>query len=307
MKQPQPSTHPLESLLKQHCPNGVEFKELGELFTIKNGYTPSKAKAEFWEGGTIPWFRMEDIQANGRILKDSIQHITPQAVKGELFPANSIIISTTATIGEHALVIVDYLSNQRFTCLIPQVNCCDKLSMRFMFYYGFILGEWCRNNVNKSAFPSVKMEQFKKVKIPIPPLEIQQKIVDILDAFTELQAELQAELHARRKQYEYYRNKLLSFEELEKRANAIGGGLKIVTLGEIGTFTRGNGLTKSDFVEVGVPCIHYGQIHTHYHNYTHSTTSFVSEEKARKLKKAKCGDLVIAGVSEDKDLSLIHI
>lgn len=89
-----------------------------------------------------------------------------------------------------------------------------------MFYYGFILGEWCRNNVNKSAFPSVKMEQFKKVKIPIPPIAIQQKIVEILDAFTELQAEL----HARRKQYEYYRNKLLSFEELEKRANAIGGG-----------------------------------------------------------------------------------
>ena len=226
------NAHPLESLLKQHCPNGVEFKELGELFTIKNGYTPSKAKAEFWEGGTIPWFRMEDIQANGRILKDSIQHITPQAVKGELFPANSIIISTTATIGEHALVIVDYLSNQQFTCLIPQVNCCDKLSMRFMFYYGFILGEWCRNNVNKSAFPSVKMEQFKKVKIPIPPIAIQQKIVEILDAFTELQAELQAELHARRKQYEYYRNKLLSFEELEKRANAIGG-LKLVTLGEV--------------------------------------------------------------------------
>lgn len=202
----------------------VEFKELGELFTIKNGYTPSKAKAEFWEGGTIPWFRMEDIQTNGRILKDSIQHITPQAVKGKLFPANSIIISTTATIGEHALVIVDYLSNQQFTCLIPQVNCCDRLNMRFMFYYGFILGEWCRNNVNKSAFPSVKMEQFKKVKIPVPPLEIQQKIVEILDAFTELQAELQAELHARRKQYEYYRNALLSFESLEKRAKAIGGG-----------------------------------------------------------------------------------
>ncbi|EAJ1689256.1 restriction endonuclease subunit S [Campylobacter upsaliensis] len=72
-------------------------------------------------------------------------------------------------------------------------------------------------------------------------------------------------------------------------------------MGEIGTFTRGNGLTKSDFVESGMPCIHYGQIHTHYHNYTYSTISFVSEEKAKKLKKAKCGDLVIAGVSEDKD------
>ena len=217
MKQPQPSTHPLESLLQQHCPNGVEFKELGELFTIKNGYTPSKAKAEFWESGSIPWFRMEDIQKNGRILKDSIQHITPQAVKGKLFPANSIIIATTATIGEHALVIVDYLSNQQFTCLIPQVNCCEQLNMKFMFYYGFILGEWCRNNVNKSAFPSVKMDKFKKLKIPLPPLEIQYKIVEILDAFTELQAELQAELEARLKQYHYYRNKLLSHDELENR------------------------------------------------------------------------------------------
>lgn len=194
---------------------GLKLVSLGELFTIKNGYTPSKAKAEFWEGGTIPWFRMEDIQTNRRILKDSIQHITPQAVKGKLFPANSIIISTTATIGEHALVIVDYLSNQRFTCLIPQVNCCDRLNMRFMFYYGFILGEWCRNNVNKSAFPSVKMEQFKKVKIPLPPLEVQNDIVEILDAFdalaNDLSAGLPAEIEARQKQYEYYREKLLSF------------------------------------------------------------------------------------------------
>lgn len=194
----------------------LELVSLGELFTIKNGYTPSKTKAEFWEYGTIPWFRMEDIQKNGRILKDSIQHITPQAVKGgKLFPANSIIIATTATIGEHALVIVDYLSNQRFTCLIPQINCCDKLSMRFMFYYGFILGEWCRNNVNKSAFPSVKMDKFKKFQIPLPPLAVQNEIVEILDKFdtltNDLTSGIPAEIEARKKQYEYYRERLLSF------------------------------------------------------------------------------------------------
>ncbi|EOX1264380.1 restriction endonuclease subunit S [Campylobacter upsaliensis] len=194
----------------------LELVSLGELFTIKNGYTPSKTKAEFWECGTIPWFRMEDIQKNGRILKDSIQHITPQAVKGgKLFPANSIIIATTATIGEHALVIVDYLSNQRFTCLIPQINCCDKLSMRFMFYYGFILGEWCRNNVNKSAFPSVKMDKFKKFQIPLPPLAVQNEIVEILDKFdtltNDLTSGIPAEIEARKKQYKYYRERLLSF------------------------------------------------------------------------------------------------
>jgi len=50
----------------------VEWKRLGEVFETKNGYTPSKANREFWDGGTIPWFRMEDIRINGRILGDAI-------------------------------------------------------------------------------------------------------------------------------------------------------------------------------------------------------------------------------------------
>lgn len=89
---------------------------MSEIFEMKNGYTPSKAVTEYWENGIIPWFRMEDIRKNGRILSDSILHITPQAVKGgKLFHANSIILATTATIGEHALIIADSLANQRFT------------------------------------------------------------------------------------------------------------------------------------------------------------------------------------------------
>ena len=72
--------------------------KIDDLFDIGNGYTPSKANPAYWTNGTIPWFRMEDIRANGRILKDSIQHITEEAVKSSgLFPANSIILSTTAT------------------------------------------------------------------------------------------------------------------------------------------------------------------------------------------------------------------
>jgi len=76
----------LEKLINELCPDGVEFKSLEELFIIKNGYTPSKSNSEFWDNGTIPWFRMEDIRVNGHILNDSIQHITPMAVKGKLFP-----------------------------------------------------------------------------------------------------------------------------------------------------------------------------------------------------------------------------
>ncbi len=209
----------LKSLLQTLAPKGVEFKTLEEVFDIKNGYTPSKNNPEFWEKGTIPWFRMEDIRENGRILKDSIQHITPKALKNKkLFPKNSIIISTTATIGEHALLIVDSLANQRFTFLSKKANCDLALDMKFFFYQCFLLGEWCKKNTNVSGFASVDMTAFKKYKFPIPPLEIQQEIVKILDQFlaltTDLLAGIPAEIEARKKQYEYYREKLLTFKPL---------------------------------------------------------------------------------------------
>ncbi len=207
--------HKIERLLQTLAPKGVEFKMLEEVFEIRNGYTPSKNNPEFWEKGTIPWFRMEDIRENGRILKDSIQHITPKALKNKkLFPKNSIIISTTATIGEHALLIVDSLANQQFTFLSKKANCDIALDMKFFFYQCFLLGEWCKNNTNVSGFASVDMTAFKKYKFPIPPLEIQQEIVKILDAFTELNTELNTELKARKKQYQYYQNMLLDFNDI---------------------------------------------------------------------------------------------
>jgi len=73
----------------------------------------SKDNQKYWENGSISWFRMEDIRENGHILKDAIQKVTSEAVKGAgLFPANSFILSTTATIGEHAWIIADSLENQ---------------------------------------------------------------------------------------------------------------------------------------------------------------------------------------------------
>ena len=70
-------------------------------------------------------------------------------------------------------------------------------------------------------------------------------------------------------------------------------------MSEIGTFTRGNGLQKKDFTESGVPCIHYGQIYTYYGTFATKTKSYVSNETAKKCKKAHCGDLIFATVSEN--------
>lgn len=92
----------------------VEWLPLSKVFNLRNGYTPSKTKKEFWANGDIPWFRMDDIRENGRILGNSLQKISSCAVKGgKLFPENSILISTSATIGEHALITVPHLGKVR--------------------------------------------------------------------------------------------------------------------------------------------------------------------------------------------------
>lgn len=201
----------------------VEWKPLGEVFDLKNGYTPSKSIKEYWENGSIPWFRMEDIRENGRILDSALQQISESAIKGgKLFPANSIIMATSATIGEHALITVPFLANQRFTNLSLKPEFTDKFDIYFLYYYCFNLSDWCKKNTTTSSFASVDMNGFKRFPIPIPPLETQQKIVKILDKFTELEATLEATLEAelvlRKRQYRYYRDFLLDFD------NQIGGG-----------------------------------------------------------------------------------
>ena len=144
------------------------------------------------------------------------------------------------------------------------------------------------------------ISNFSNKMIPIPcpdnqekSLEIQLAIVETLDKFTKLEAELEAELDCRKRQYNYYRNKLLNSEP--------SNNVSLIPLGELGTFTRGSGLQKKDFTSTGVGCIHYGQIYTYYGTYTYNTKSFVSHEFAKKTRKAKCGDLIIATTSENDE------
>lgn len=161
------------------------------IFEIKNGYTPSKSNPDFWTDGTIPWFRMEDIRKNGHILSDSIQHITPGAVKSAgLFPAYSIIVATTATIGEHALIIVDSLANQQFTFLTKRKSFDNRIDMVYFHYFMFIIDEWCKQNTNAGGLLSVNMEAFKKLTIPYPAsLAEQQKIAE---CFTSIDKQIEA-------------------------------------------------------------------------------------------------------------------
>ena len=272
----------------------VEWKELKEVFDTRNGYTPSTSNETFWEGGYIPWFKMEDIRDNGSILNDSYLHITDKAIKGKgLFKANSILLATSATIGEHALIVVEHLSNQRFTNFYPKKEYEQLINMRYAYYYMFIIDEWCKQHVNHGGFASVDMAGLYKHPFPIPSILEQNRIVGILDTFTASIDNLKEQIAQRRKQYEYYRDQLLDLEGKE--------GVEMKTLGEIGEFIRGNGIQKNDFVEEGYGCIHYGQIHARYGFSAEETISKIEESLYKKCKKAQKGDVVLATTSEDAE------
>ena len=149
---------------------------------FRNGYTPSKANPEFWEDGTIPWYRMEDIRDSGRKLEEAKQYVTKDAIKGGgLFEAGSFILATTATIGEHAVLIVDSLANQQFTNLKIRKSLSNRLLRDYFFYYLFVIDDYCKATTKTSTFPAVSMELLKNCHVVFPLVQEQQAIVDYLD------------------------------------------------------------------------------------------------------------------------------
>ena len=284
----------LDDMIQELCQGGVEYKTLDDLFVLKNGYTPSKKNDEYWHNGTIPWFRLEDIRTNGRVLSDAKQHVTSKAVKGSLFPANSIIVSTTATIGEHALIESPFLINQQLTCVSVKEQFKAQINIKFVFYYFEILKEDLKKIASQSGnMPIVSLAKMKQLLMPLPPLEIQQEIVRLLDDFTakttELQAELNKEYEARKKQYEYYRDTLLTNNEQIPR----------VKLCEIATsLYRGAGIKKDQVTEKGIPCVRYGEIYTTYDICFNDCVSHTDEKYLASPKYFEHGDILFAITGE---------
>ena len=284
----------LDELIQEKCPDGVEYKTLSEVFDTRNGYTPSKKEKNFWENGTIPWFRMEDIRENGGILDKATQYVSQEAVKGSPFPANSIIVATSATIGEHALITVPSIANQRFTYLMIKEQYKDDYDPKFLYYYCFKLDEYCKECLNQGNFASVDMKKFAKFQFPRLPIEIQREIVRVLDDYTEniveLQNQLTAEITARKMQYSYYRDNLLSFNMPVSKKK----------IGEITRVFSAARVHKNEWTQEGVPFYRSSDVISKFNGVENSRgKAYISFDLYKRL-SAKSGkimkdDILITG------------
>lgn len=165
-----------------------------------------------------------------------------------------------------------------------------EIDIKYIYYFLKLHEKYFQSLGNKMQMPQISIPDTDNFLIPIIPIENQKYITSILDKFSLLTAELTA----RKKQYNYYLNKLFNFTDRE---------VEWKCLGEVGKLIRGNGLQKKDFQETGFPAIHYGQIFTKYGLSANKTFTYISKQLSEKLKIADTNSLLIATTSEnDKDV-----
>ncbi|MDE6427083.1 MAG: restriction endonuclease subunit S [Ruminococcus sp.] len=218
----------LHRLIKDLCPDGVEYKELHEFLTIKNGSDYKK-----FGNGDIP------VYGSGGI----IAYIDKFA-----FNKPSVLIPRKGSVDK--LYYVDTPFWNVDTIFYTDIDT-TKVIPRYVYYC--LLREHLEQYNNAGGVPSLTQKVLNKVKIPVPSLEVQREIVRILDEYSEkvtaLQHELKKELDLRKKQYEYYRDKLLTF----------GDGVQRKSLGEIGKVSMCKRIMKNQTnSESGVPFFKIG-------------------------------------------------
>lgn len=267
----------LNELIQRLCPNGVEFIMLIDICKITIGEFVHKNKQT--EEGKYPVFN------GGKNHTGYYEEFNNDG--------NKVIISARgANAGYVNRVFTRYWAGNSCYSISPLND--NYLNWLFLYYSLKNEEKKFMGNQQTGSIPAISKKQIEQIKIPVPPLDVQNEIVRILDTFTSHAAELQAELQARKEQYEYYRNKLLTFDKDDEN-------VKWMKLGEVGSFIRGKRFVRTDIVENGIPCIHYGDMYTYYGLKATKTKGMLRKDLAAKMRFAKKNDVVIVAAGENKD------
>ena len=188
----------LSEMIKELCPDGVEYRKLGEVCNlVAGGDVPKNRFSEhITDEYSVP------VYSNGVEEKSLYGYTDIPAITEPC-----VTISARGTIGYAALRIKPFFPIIRLICVIPD----ESINVRFLFH----VLEMSTFRSPQTGIPQLTIPMVKKHLVPVPPLPIQNEIVKLLDNFTELTAELTAELQLRKKQYMFYRDRLLNFVRVD--------------------------------------------------------------------------------------------
>ena len=219
----------IEELIQQYCPDGVEWKCLGDFCEIKTGKGITKKDCvEYGEfpiisGGVEPMGYYHTYNREGRTVT---------------------ISRVGANAGLVSFIEKRFYLNDKCFSVIPS----NKTNTKFLYYILSSIESSIKGMQSEGGVPTINTQKVGGIEIPLPPLPVQEEIAKILDSFTELQAELQSELQtelqSRQQQYQYYRDKLLSFEGRDD--------VEWKKLGDVANLLSGFPFNSTQFTDHGI-------------------------------------------------------
>ena len=214
----------IEKLINEMCPNGVEYKKIKDIAILYNGLS-GKTKNDFNNQANSKYITYLNVFNNLSINVEELENvqINENEKQNKVKYGDVLFTGSSETAEECGMSsIINFSLNEdvylNSFCFGLRVNDTHLFNIDFLKY--LFRSDDVREKIIKCCNGvtrfNLSKSQFQNICIPIPPIEIQNEIVKILDTFTQLEAELEAELKARDKQYQYYRNKLLDFDNNQK-------------------------------------------------------------------------------------------
>lgn len=284
----------LNELLNEYCPDGVEYRLIGEVCETITDYTAAGSFADIAKNvqyinndkGYAQLIRTTDLKSRFE-NNDRFVYVDEHAFK-YLWRVNldkeGLVLPNVGNCGEVYYVTPDIFPEDNNVLGPNAIWVRSETVLNRYLYHVFLAGEF-QTKLAKIVSPTGQTKfnktNFKELTIPVPPIEVQNEIVRILDSFTELTA--------RKKQYEYYRDALLDVRK----------GISVVKLKDIATeMFRGSGIKREEVTEEGIPCVRYGEIYTTYNTWFDTCASHTKLEYVPSPKYFEHSDILFAITGE---------
>lgn len=201
----------LDELIAEFAPEGVTYGAIGDVAECISGGTPTSGVSEFWENGSIPWMSSGEV-SKGTVLgtDKKITQSGFDSCSTKMLPPGAVVMALAGqgkTRGTVARTRIALCTNQSLCAIVTD----GTVSSDFLYHYLRTQYQQLRNvSSGEGTRGGLNMQMIRSYRVPIPPLAVQLEIVRILDTFTDLEATLVSELEARRRQFRFYRDRLLS-------------------------------------------------------------------------------------------------
>lgn len=290
----------LSGLMQEICPDGVEYEALGKLGAFYGGLT-GKSKKDFGAGSKFVTYNnvyrnpAVDVEEYGLVNVGPNERQNTVEFGDVLFTISS---ENREEAGLTSVMMVDPGEPWYLNSFCTGWRLHDRSLLLPDFLKHVLRSPEFRKAISRTANGvtrfNISKPRLAKVRIPVPPIEVQRKVVRILDEYTAAHDELVCRCVNERELLEA--QKVALCDELICR-----DGYNRMAIGTLGTLMRGKRFTAADYVIDGIPSIHYGEVYTEYGVSSTETVSHLREDMRYSLRFAESGDVIIACTGENKD------